>query len=143
MMTISEPLRSLLAAGSVLLLAACADTVEPNELFGTYHAIELSGEQAGVAVDFLEDGGSLTLTLHPNGVLAGTLFLPGAGETGEDINAIMDGNWTIDTGTEVVSFIQAADTYVREAEWTVDGDRLESTFEFDDENFITTVLERQ
>ncbi len=126
----------------LLLLPSCSDTVEPGDLVGTYHAVELSGEDEGVPFDFLDEGGSLSITLAANGTTTGTLFLPGAGEAGEDINASMAGTWAYDEDTNALTFDQAADTYVRDATWTVDGDRIEGSFESDDENFVTTVLEK-
>lgn len=134
--------RALMTAASVLLLVACSDTVEPSDLLGTYHATELFGEDQGVPFDLLDEGGSLTITLAADGTTTGALFLPGVGEGGSDINASMTGTWTLDQDNGIVTFDQAADTYVRDAEWTVEGDRLESTLSLADDDFVTTVLER-
>lgn len=133
---------SLLMAASVVLLSSCSDSVEPDDLVGTYHATELFGEDQGTPRDLLDEGGSFTITLAADGTTTGTLFLPNAGEAGEDINASMAGTWTLDEDNKTVNFIQSADTYVRDAVWQVEGDRLESTLIFDDESFVTTVLER-
>ena len=133
---------SLLMAASVLLLSSCSDTLEPNDLVGTYHATELFGEDQGTPRDLLDEGGSFTITLAADGTTTGTLFLPNAGEGGTDINASMAGTWTLDEEDKIVTFTQSADTYVRDAEWRVEGDRLESTLILDEESFVTTVLEK-
>lgn len=143
-MTATPLLRqSLLTAALALLLAACSDTVEPNDLVGTYHATELHGEEEGIPRDLLAEGGSLTITLAANGTTTGTLLQPGGGEQGEDLNISMAGTWTYDDETGVIAFDQAADSYVPDATWTVEGDTIEGIYESDDDNFVITVLERQ
>lgn len=110
--------RSLAVAGLALL--ACGDdgfspTVET--VAGDYQATTLTATQATGTVNLLEAGGSLILTLQVNGGTTGRLFIPGGGETGEDLDVDLTGSWTL-TGSTVTFFQPGADTFIRDMTFT-------------------------
>lgn len=112
----------------------------PNPILGTYQATVLTVVMPGQTLDVLASGGSLTITLASNGTTSGRLFVPGGGENGEDFDASMAGTWN-QTG-DTVRFVQDADTYVRDATWTVVAPTLRTTF-VSGTTTITTVLTKQ
>ena len=136
-------MRSLLASGSLclLLLACSAGTeVEAPDAEGAYAATTLTAVDATETIDVLADGGSLILTLHGNGTTTGRLFAPGAGEDGENLDEDLAGTWS-QTG-EQVTFSQAADTFIRDATWTVDAVSLSTTYNSGNAT-VNAVLARQ
>lgn len=125
------------------ILGGCGESTSPEDLPGTYSAVEFSARDNGADMDLLAGGATLTISLSANGTTSGTLYVPGGGEIGEDLNASMTGTWMYDENTGIVVFDQNADTFVRDAMWSLEGDRLETTFNYDDGDFVAAVLERQ
>lgn len=142
--------RTFVAVG-LSLVVGCSDPVTPQSLEGTYVAstFVLSG---GATEDVLTVGGSLTITFHaggttftfdaPGGTTSGTLFVPAASSAsgGMDFSADMAGTFTLENDSITLS--QAADTFVRDLTWTVDGGRINGTGTFSGVT-ITVVLSRQ
>src|SRR6266566_4781292 len=113
-----------------LLLAACGDdSTGPASVAGQYAA----------TTDVLAAGGSLTITLTANGTTPGQLFVPAALNGGTPLTASMDGTFTLSNG--VVTFSQAADTFVRDMPFTVLGKTLAGSKDFSGTT-VTVVLTR-
>ena len=123
------------------LAVACSDPVSPESLAGTYVATSfaLSGE---VTEDVLAAGGTLTITFNAGGSTSGSLFVPAASSAsgGMDFTADMAGTFVLEN--ESLTLTQAADSFVRDLTWTVDGDRINGTGTFSGVT-ITVVLSRQ
>ena len=82
------------------------------------------------------------MTLHAGGTTTGSLFVPAASSAsgGMDFAADMVGTFTLEGDS--VTLTQAADSFVRDLTWTVDGDRISGIGTFSDVT-ITVVLSRQ
>lgn len=128
------------------LLASCstspkpAEPGTPNPILGTYHASTLTVVVPGQTIDVLATGGSLSITLAANGTTGGRLLAPGGGTNGQALDASMDGTWN-QTGN-TVRFSQSADTFVRDATWTVDAQTLRTTL-VSGTTTVTAVLTKQ
>lgn len=120
--------RQLVTASLLAAVAGCSDSTGPEEIAGTWTATEFTVESGETVTDVLDEGGSLTITLAAAGTTTGTLIVP-ASVTGEGpLNASMSGTFTLDD--DVITFDQAADTFVRDIEWTVSGDAMTGTGTF-------------
>ena len=123
------------------LAVGCSDPVTPESLAGTYVAttFALSGD---VTEDVLAAGGSLTITFDAGGTTSGSLFVPAASSAsgGMDFTADMAGTFALENDS--VTLTQAADSFVRDLTWTVDGDRIRGIGTFSGVT-ITVVLSRQ
>ena len=126
---------------SLSLAVGCSDPLTPESIAGAYAAstFALSG---GVTEDVLAAGGSLTITFSAGGTTSGTLFVPAAssGSGGVDFTADMAGTFTLEGDS--ITLTQAADSFVRDLTWTVDGNRISGTGTFSGVT-ITVVLSRQ
>jgi len=125
---------------SIVLAAACGDDpVSPDSIAGTYVAttFTLSGD---ISADVLDEGGSLTITLNADSTTSGNLFVPAAVTDGEELNESMVGTYSVVSDT--LTFNQAADTFVRDCSWIIEGSRLSASEEFSGVT-ITIVLARQ
>jgi hypothetical protein len=80
----------------------------------------------GQSIDLLSQGGSLTLTLESGGNTSGRLFAPAGGDNGQDLDENLAGTWS-QTGN-TIRFSQSADTFIRDASWTVEGSTLRTSF---------------
>ena len=137
----------LALAVSVPALAACEneEITEPTaitmaSLAGTYTATTFTTTRDGSSTNVLADGATLRITLLPTGATTGLLMVPGAGENGAAFEADLAGTFTLSDG--VVSFTHAADTFVRDIDFTVAGNgSLLGTGTFDGTT-ITVILER-
>ncbi len=119
--------------GLAVVLAGCGDddgfspTVET--VAGSYSAASFTlGSPAGT-IDLLALGSVVTVTLAPDGSTSGQLLVPGGAEDGGDLDADLTGTWTLDGST--VTFNQAADTFIRDAEFTAAENRLTGEGTFD------------
>ena len=126
---------------SAVLLAGCdaADVVEPE---GTYTSTRFVLTPEGEApVDLLAGGAALALTLRDGGAFTGSLFIPAAfTEPDEgDLDADFAGTYTI--VNDAVAFTTDADLFVRDATWTLRGDRLSTTYDAGDA-VLSVELER-
>lgn len=109
-------------------LGACDDAFEPTvqNVSGLYEAMTFTATDASGRTDLLVGSNEFTLTLDTNRTVTGHLFLAGVGEGGADIDADMAGTWHL-TG-RIVTFDQAADTFVRDVEFTADEGVLRAQF---------------
>jgi hypothetical protein len=119
-----------LAAATAVLLLGCGESFSPSvdNVSGDYHASVLTATQGASTVNFLQSGGSLEITLNPDGSTSGRLFLPGGAENGADLDVDLAGTWTL-TGSSVF-FAQQGDTFIRDVPFTASRNRLsaENTF---------------
>lgn len=126
-----------IAAGAVLLgLSACGESFSPSidTVTGTYTATTLASTTGGVRTDLLAGGATLSITLASNGTTIGQLFVPNAGENGEDLTASLAGTWSL--SGDRVTFTESADTFIRDMTFTATEDQLEG-----DETFSDTRIE--
>ena len=121
----------ILPLGLLLILLACGGgdgdgaTGPPAEsIAGSYAATNFKVTDSGTTIDVLAQGGSLSITLTSQNATTGRLFVPGGGEGGVDLDADLVGTWTLSAGT--VRFTQAADTFLRDIAFTVNGQTLVS-----------------
>lgn len=106
-----------------LALAACDDDpTAPPAPTGAYQATRFTAISGGTTTDVLTAGGSLRITLTPQGTTSGRLFIPGS-VTGEgDFDSDLTGTWTQSGST--IQFDHAADTFVRDMPFTIQGSTL-------------------
>ncbi len=125
-------LKQLVPAFLLLTLSCGGDdpfSPTPENVAGTYEATALTVTAAGITVNALGLGASLTLVLNPDFTTTGRLLAPGLGEGGEDIDADLTGTWALTDST--VSFEHTSDTFIRDVPFTAERNRLraEGTFE--------------
>jgi hypothetical protein len=118
-------MRSLPLLGALALMSCRVGDVfvpTPDNMVGAYTATQLLTADPSGIVNWLDAGGSLTLTLNADGKTSGHLFLPGGAPGGGDLDADMAGSWLLIGHTVLLG--QAAETFVREMDFTADLDRL-------------------
>ena len=125
-----------------LTLLSCSCGTEPTDpdATGSYAATTLTVVDGTQTIDVLVAGGSLTMTLQSDGSTSGRLFVPGGGDNGQDLDENLAGTWT-QTGV-TVHFSQSADTFVRDASWTLVDRTLRTTYP-SGSTTVTAVLTRQ
>jgi hypothetical protein len=115
---------------SVAFVGCGDDPFEPTveNVAGSYEATTLTLTTAEGTVDLLDAGASAEVTLETDGTTSGRLFVPEGGEGGEDLDEDLEGTWELDG--DIVTFDQTADTFIRDAEFTAEENRLsgEETF---------------
>lgn len=123
-----QPLNVLAA---VALVTACSDSFKPNtdNVLGDYTASVFTTTDTAGTVDWLQRGGSLTISLGPNGTTTGHLFVPGAAEGGADLDEILLGDWTL-SGNTITFSMPAVDTFVRDMTWSVSKNQLSGDHTF-------------
>ena len=89
---------------------------------GSYHATLLTATENGITADLLLLGASLTVVLNQGGTTTGCLLAPGLGENGADVDEDLAGTWTLEGST--VTFDQSGDTFIRDAPFTAERNRL-------------------
>ena len=126
---------------SLSVAVGCSNPLTPESIAGTYRAstFALSG---GATEDVLALGGSLTITFSAGGTTSGSLFVPAASfdSGGVDFTADMAGTFVLENDS--ITLTQAAESFVREITWTVDGNRISGTGTFSGVT-VTIVLSRQ
>jgi len=122
-------LRPAMLALALGLLACGGDNLAPtmDTVAGTYTATTFTITSTTPPTDALAAGVTVTLTLAPNGTTSGRLFVPGA-DDGGDIDEDLTGTWSLSGRS--VTFNQSANTFIRDAVFTVGANRLttEGTF---------------
>jgi hypothetical protein len=128
----------VLPALFTLALAACDDDpTAPADLTGAYEATSFTATSGGTTTDVLAAGGSFTITLTPQGTTTGRLFIP-ASVTGEgDLDSNLAGTWMQSGST--VQFSHAADTFVRDMPFTIQGSTLVGDRTFGDNRIRVTL----
>lgn len=127
-------MRQVAPLGLALGLAGCGDdSFTPTEetVAGTYEAEVFEVTTGGFTTDLLALGATVTVTLSPDGTTSGRLFVPGAGEGGEDVDQSLAGTWSL--SGSIVTFSQAGDTFIPDVQFTAGENVLtgEGTFEED------------
>jgi len=109
---------SLLLIGLPALLLACGDSTSPGTtVAGNYTAVFFNTTPTGgTARDEIQAGSTLTLNLNSDGTTSGHLHVAANGAS-PVFDADMAGTWSLNG--DVVSFTQAADTFVRNMAFTV------------------------
>lgn len=128
------PSRFALILALVVALAGC-DSSEPDTppgAAGRYVATQFS---AG-ATDVLALGGAVEITLSDDGRTVGRLVLPPSLADGDETEFSLAGTYRLN-GDRVI-FAQDADTFVRDATWTLSAGMLRGSFQN-----ITVVLTTQ
>jgi len=121
------------ASTALVLLLACGggDSFTPTEetVAGTYEASAFTLTNFTGTIDLLLAGATVDATLMPDGTTSGRLFVPGGEEDGSDLDEDLAGTWTL--AGQTVTFNQAADTFIGEAEFIAGRNTLtgEGTFE--------------
>jgi hypothetical protein len=125
-------IRRLSVLGVAVALGACGgeDSFSPTveTVAGSYSARSFTLTSSVGTTDLLALGSTVAITLAPDGTTSGRLFVPGGAEDGSDLDLDLVGTWTL-TGNSV-TFNQAADSFIRDVEFTADRNRLtgEGTF---------------
>ena len=126
-------MRSLMTHfGLALALAACGgdDGFSPTieTVVGTYTGTSFTLTSSLGTADLSALGATVTLTLAGDGTTTGRLFVPNGAEDGGDLDADLAGTWALAGST--VTFSHEADTFIRDAAFTAEPDRLtgEDTF---------------
>jgi hypothetical protein len=109
----------------IVLVAGCSESTAPlSALPGTYTATIFRVTPDGQsAIDALAGGGSLTISIAEDLTTDGVLHLPDAVSELGDFSASMAGTATVDGS--VVKFVQPADSFVRDLEWSRRSSALE------------------
>jgi hypothetical protein len=114
--------RSLLLIGLPALLLACGDSTPPHGQsiqVGSYSASQFQTTGSSGQTDQLAAGSTLQINLTADGTTTGHLHLAASGGT-PAFDADMAGTWT--ENANVVTFSQAADTFVRNMPFTAGPD---------------------
>jgi len=122
---------------------ACSGAAAPtmDDLAGEYEAAIFTTQETGAGVvNQLSLGSFIELTLSADGTTMGRLFVRDGTEGGGDLDADLTGRWTL--AGHAVTLDHAADTFLRDVTFTVDGDRLVTEASFSG-GTINVVLEKQ
>ncbi len=109
---------STLAVGPVSSCSdyACACSPPAEPVPGTYHATRLRFTPTGQAtIDALAGGASLTITLTAAGTTSGTFIVPASLNNGSQATFDLTGTYQV---ASYVTFSHAADTFIRDLNWT-------------------------
>jgi hypothetical protein len=126
-----------------LVTAGCGDDpLSVGDLVGTWEAttFEIDPAGGGAVIDFLAGGATIDITVAANGTTTGTLFVPAALNGGVALTESMAGSVDLDGNS--ITFDQAADTFLRDADFSLNGSTLTGTHT-DGDGTITVVLTKQ
>ena len=130
--------RLLLLAALVACKVADPFVPTPDNMAGSYTAREFIAADTQAVHDWLAAGATLDLNLVRDGTMSGHLFLPNSVTGTGDVNEDMAGTWLI--REYIVQFGQAAETFVREIDFSAGPDRLVGDKTFGDSLRIIIVL---
>jgi len=110
--------RALLLIGLPAIVLACGGSDEPSDtpIAGTYAATFFQTTGSSGQRNEIAAGSTLTITLAANGTTTGHLHVAASGSN-PVFDADMAGTWTA-TENHIVTFTQAADTFVRNMDFT-------------------------
>jgi hypothetical protein len=110
--------RALLLIGLPAIVLACGGSDEPSAtpIAGAYVATFFQTTGSSGQRDEIAAGSTLTITLAANGTTTGHLHVAASGSNSV-LDADMAGTWTA-TENHIITFTQAADTFVRNMEYT-------------------------
>jgi len=113
-------MRSISSLVAAAALVACSDAFKPTtaNILGDYNLRTFETTDTSGTINWVQRGGTMTISLGPFGVTTGHLFMPGAAEGGGDFDRLLIGDWTL-TGNTITFDMPAVDTFVRDMPWTV------------------------
>jgi len=116
---------------TVAAVVGCSDAFKPTteNVLGAYRVQTFQTTDTSGTIDWVQRGGTLTITLGPFGTTTGHLFLPGAAAGGGDVDQLLIGDWTL-AGNTITFSMPAIDTFVRDMPWTVTENRLSGDHTF-------------
>jgi hypothetical protein len=143
-MRLSAVVRLLLLPVLGFAITGCSDSADPSSgVSGTYQATELTLTDGSGNTDFLAAGAEVSIVLTPTGTTTGSLVVPAAySESGLEETYSLTGTYAYDADARAVTFDQAADTFLRDITWEVDGRELHGTLAVDLGSTLTATLER-
>ena len=112
----------------------------PTNMAGAYSARQFVMADSQAVHDWLAAGAMLNLNLTVDGKMTGHLFLPGSVTGNGDFDADMAGTWLL--AGSVIQFGQAAQTFVREIDYSAGPDRIIGDKTFGDSLRIIIVLRK-
>lgn len=125
---------------SVLLLLPMLTSCKDETVVGAYSATTFTRQTTGEApIDVLAAGGSINLVIHSDMTTSGTLIIPASLNNGTAMSLSLLGEAAQVGGIVTVSTI--ADTFIRDMEFTFDGEALSATDTFASTT-ITVVLSK-
>ena len=119
-----KQVRSFIAVA--LVAAACSSdpfAATAENVIGDYTARTFTTSDTAGTINWLQRGATLSISLGPNGVTVGHLFIPGAGSGGSDLDQLLLGDWTL-TGNTITFDMPTVDTFVKNMSWTAGKDQL-------------------
>jgi hypothetical protein len=123
----NRAMRAVLLLSVAGLATACDSTDPSSSIAGTWVATSFIVTEVGEpTIDVLALGGGLSIAIAGNSTTTGTLTIPGellGG--GPDFTVSMAGTAVHNGNT--VEFNQAADSFVRDVAWTLQGNTLHGT----------------
>ena len=121
----------LLAAAAVVTAVACSDAFKPSieNVLGDYSLRTFETTDTSGTINWVQRGGTMTISLGPLGVTTGHVFMPGAAEGGGDFDQLLIGDWTL-TGNTITFDMPAVDTFVRDMPWRVTKNSLSGDHTF-------------
>ncbi len=116
---------------AVAAIAACSDSFKPTteNVLGDYNLRTFETTDTSGTIDWVQRGGTMTISLGPFGVTTGHVFMPGAAEGGGDFDQLLIGDWML-TGSTITFDMPAVDTFVRDMPWTVGKNQLSGDHTF-------------
>ena len=123
-----RPIASVLAVAAVV---ACSDAFKPtiDNVAGDYTLQKFETTDTSGTINWVQRGGTMTMSLSPFGTTIGDLFMPGAGEGGADLETILVGDWSL-SGKTITFDMPAIDTFVRDMLWTATENTLSGDHTF-------------
>ena len=124
-------MKRILLAVTAAVAVACSDAFKPTteNVLGDYNLRTFETTDTSGTIDWVQRGGTMTLSLGPFGVTTGHMFMPGAAEGGGDFDQLLIGDWTL-TGNTITFDMPAVDTFVRDMPWTVTENKLSGDHTF-------------
>ena len=113
-------MKRILLAVTAAVAVACSDAFKPTteNVLCDYNLRTFETTDTSGTIDWVQRGGTMTISLGPFGVTTGHMFMPGAAEGGGDFDQLLIGDWTL-TGNTITFDMPAVDTFVRDMPWTV------------------------
>jgi hypothetical protein len=124
-------MRSISSLVAVAAAVACSDAFKPTteNVLGNYSVRTFETTDTSGTIDWVQRGGTMTISLGPFGITTGHLFLPGAAEGGGDFDQLLIGDWAL-AGNTITFSMPAVDTFVRDIPWTVSKNGLSGDHTF-------------
>jgi len=123
-----KPIASLLAVAAAL---GCSDAFKPTaeNVLGDYNLRTFETTDTSGTINWVQRGGTMTISLLPSGITTGQLFMPGAAEGGGDLETILVGDWSL-SGNVITFDMPAIDTFLIDMPWTATENRLSGDHTF-------------